>query len=179
MAICPVCGCKTDELDFIKSSVNGVEKNVCSFCDRQLKTFSGDEVNPSAVRWLTNVLGKEVERDEETLGALKSLYEKYGNSANAVPNAMPKVNNAVAQQNHAAKISASDFDDKDRVISQLVKRVEKLEKDLVQMKRKQMIKTIVELGLPFVMLIILVIIFLSSGLLENIGMLFDMAGVEL
>ncbi len=178
MAICPVCGCKTDELDFVKGSVNGVETDVCSFCDRQLKAFSAEDVNPSAIRWLQNVLGKEVERDESTLDALKALYEKYEGASAASPQAAssPKAN--AAPKAAGAKISAEDFDDKDRVISQLVKRVEKLEKDLVQMKRKQMIKTIIELGLPFVMLIVLVIIVLSSGLFDNIGAIFDMAGIS-
>ncbi len=173
MAVCPVCGCKTDELDFVKGSVNGVEKDVCSFCDRQLKTFSADEVNSSAVRWLTNVLSKDVQRDEETSKALKELYLKHG--GNAEPDGMAKNANAVVQQRPPSKISASDFDDKDKVIAQLVKRVEKLEKDLVQMKRKQMIKTIIELGVPVVMLILLIIIFFASGLPEYIGQIIDLA----
>ncbi len=176
MAICPVCGCKTEELDFVKSSVNGVEKDVCSFCDRQLKAFSGENVNPSAVRWLGAVLSKDVVRDEETQNALQSLCEKYGIKEETPPQVINT--NTAPQQNMGAKISAADFDDKDMVITQLVKRVEKLEKDLVKLKRKQMIKTIIELGLPVVMLILLIIIFLSSGLLDNIGMIFDMAGIE-
>ncbi len=178
MAVCPICGCKTDELDFVKASVNGVEKDVCSFCDRQLKTFSAEEVNPSAIRWLSAVLAKDVERDDDTRNALNTLYEKCVETKADVPK--PKTAERTTPQNQpSVKISAADFDDKDKVIAQLVKRVEKLEKDLVQMKRKQMIKTIVELGVPFVLLILLVIIFLSSGFLDNIAAIFDMAGISL
>ncbi len=173
MAICPVCGCKTEELDFVKSSINGVEKDVCSFCQRQLKVFDGENVNSSAVRWLTAVLNKDVKRDEETLNALKSIYEKIGEKEEK----SFESTTVMKKQNAGAKISASDFDDKDAVISQLTKRVEKLEKDLIQMKRKQIIKTVVELGVPFVMLIILIIVFLSSGFLDNISAIFDMAGI--
>ncbi len=165
MAVCPVCGCKTDELDFVKGSVNGVEKDVCSFCDRQLKALSTDEVNPSAVRWLTNVFNKEVQRDEETVNALKALYEKHNISQQPSTETAQQVIRQVPKP-AIAKISADDFDDKDKVIAQLVKRVEKLEKDLVQMKRRQMIKTIIELGVPVVMLILLIIIFFASGLPE-------------
>ncbi len=175
MAICPVCGCKTDELDFVKGSVNGVEKDICSFCDRQLKTFGTEDVPLTAVRWLQNVMGKDVQRDEDVQSALQGLYDKHGK----MPVPPVQNQNPVPQQAVGAKISSSDFDDKDKIIAQLVKRVEKLEKDLVQMKRKQMIKTIVELGVPVVMLILLIIIFFASGLPQYFGQIMDMAGITI
>ena len=58
-------------------------------------------------------------------------------------------------------------------------RVAALEKEIRTMKRKQMIKTIIELGAPFVLLILLVIIFLSSGIMDNFKAIFDMAGIAI
>ena len=42
-----------------------------------------------------------------------------------------------------------------------------------------MIKTIIELGAPFVLLILLIIIVMSSGIIDNFKAIFDMAGIAL
>ncbi len=167
MAICPVCGCKTDELDFVEGSINGLEKKVCSFCDRQLKGFS-EEPTPAQIRWLGAVLAKEVERDEDVKKALKELFEKYGSGEIIIQQAAKTKTPAMNK-----KISSDDFDDKDKVIAQLVKRVEFLEKELVSMKRKQMIKSLLEILLPVVLGIVILIIFFSSGLFDTLSGLYD------
>lgn len=167
MAICPVCGCKTDELDFVECSINGLEKKVCSFCDRQLKGFS-DVPTSAQIRWLGAVLAKEVDREEDIKKALKELFEKHG-SGEVIIQQVSKSKAPVMN----AKISSEDFDDKDKVIAQLVKRVEMLEKELVSMKRKQMIKTLLEILLPVVLGIIILIVFFSSGLFDTLSGLYD------
>ena len=45
------------------------------------------------------------------------------------------------------------------------------------LKRRQMIKTIVELGAPFVLLIVLIIVVLSSGIIDNFKSILDMGGI--
>ena len=167
MAICPVCGCKTDELDFVDSSINGLEKKVCSFCDRQLKGF-GEEATTSQIRWLSAVLAKEVEREEDVKKALKDLFDKYG-SGEVIVQQVAKSKTPVM----STKISSDDFDDKDKVIAQLVKRVEMLEKELVSMKRKQMIKTLIEILLPVILGITILLIFFSSGLFDTLSSLYN------
>ena len=70
------------------------------------------------------------------------------------------------------------YEDDDLII-ELKNRITALENEIRTMKRKQMIKTIVELGAPFALLILLVIVFLSSGIMDNIRTIFDMAGIAL
>ena len=44
---------------------------------------------------------------------------------------------------------------------------------------KHQIEKAKELGAPFVLLILLIIVFLSSGIMDNIRAIFDMAGIAL
>ena len=167
MAICPVCGCKTDELDFVKGSVNGVERDICSFCHRQISGF-GNNPSGAQVKWLGAVLNKEVSRDEQLQSALKELFDE-----NSTGEMYVEQISASSVPSLDTKISSEDFDDKDKVIAQLVKRVEMLEKELVSMKRRQMIKTIVEILLPVILGIVILIVFFSSGLFDALTGLYD------
>ena len=167
MAICPVCGCKTDELDFVKGSVKGVERDICSFCHRQISSF-GNNPSGAQVKWLGAVLNKEVSRDEQLQSALKELFDE-----NSTGEMYVEQISASDVPSLDTKISSEDFDDKDKVIAQLVKRVEMLEKELVSMKRRQMIKTIVEILLPVILGIVILIVFFSSGLFDALTGLYD------
>lgn len=176
MAVCPVCGCKTDELDFVERKLSDVDCKVCSFCNRQLNAFdTANEPTEAQIRWLVAVLGKDVPEREGSLStALKDLLSCFSvtEPEQPVAPAQHKVN--VVKQNPAKK---SDADD--NLIIELQSRITALENEIRAMKRKQMIKTIIELGVPFVLMILLIIVFLSSGIMENIGAILDMAGVTL
>ena len=53
MAVCPLCGCKTDELDFVLCKIEDTEAKVCSFCDKQINKINTDEKQASAqLRWI-------------------------------------------------------------------------------------------------------------------------------
>jgi hypothetical protein len=174
MAVCPICGCKTDELDFVARVMNKEECKVCSFCNRQLNVFeTANEPTEAQLRWLNAVVDKEVpEREENVCVALKEFGSRFsGNEAeqSAVP-MQPKINKV--PQGSAKKISTDD-----NLIIELQNRITALENEIRTMKRKQMIKTIIELGAPFALLILLVIVFLSSGIMENFKAIFDMAGI--
>lgn len=176
MAVCPICGCKTDELDFVERKISDVDCRVCSFCNRQLKAFDAEgEPTDAQLRWLVAVIGKEVpERAEAVLSALKDIYSNYSENEISQP-AIPtqqKIN--VVQQGPAKKAEIDDVS-----IIELKNRITALENEIRAMKRKQMIKTIVELGAPFVLLLLLIIVFLSSGILDNVKAIFDMAGIAL
>ena len=57
MSVCPVCGCKTDELDFVLCTIEKNEEMVCSFCEKQIKKLYSDPTPATAqVRWLSSVL---------------------------------------------------------------------------------------------------------------------------
>ena len=57
MAVCPICGCKTDELDFVEKMIGTVNCKACSFCSRQLNVF---DTNPGAKKCYEKA-GLEVE----------------------------------------------------------------------------------------------------------------------
>lgn len=176
MAVCPICGCKTDELDFVVRIMNEEDCKVCSFCDRQLNVFeASDEPTEAQIRWLNAVIGKDVSgRAENVSTALRELRSRFSeNEAEQSATPMqPKIN--VVPQGSAKKLSTDD----DSII-ELQNRITALENEIRTMKRKQMIKTIIELGAPFVLLILLIIVFLSSGIMDNLKAIFDMAGIAL
>ena len=76
------------------------------------------------------------------------------------------------QQGSAKKTSKDD-----NLITELQNRITALENEIRTMKRKQMIKTIIELGAPIAMLILLLIVFFASGLYDSIQQIIGMAGI--
>lgn len=180
MAVCPICGCKTEELDFVERKITDVDCRVCSFCNRQLNVFDATQDPTEAqLRWLDAVIGKDVpERDEAVLNAIKAIRSSFAEKevAQASFSAPQKI--TAVPQGTSAKKTKSDYD-ADAVINELQNRVSALENELRNMKRKQMIKTIIELGAPFVLMILLIIVVLSSGVIDNFKAIFDMAGIAL
>lgn len=176
MAVCPICGCKTDELDFVQRKLSDGDCRVCSFCNRQLNVFDTvNEPTEAQLRWLVAVIGKDVpEREDAVSDALKEIRSRFSQcetEQSAVP-AQQKIN--VVQQ-ATAKKSSSD----DNLIIELQNRITALENEIRTMKRKQMIKTIIELGAPFALLILLIIVFISSGIVDDFRAIMDMAGITL
>ncbi len=174
MAVCPICGCKTEELDFVERKLSDVDCKVCSFCNRQLNVFDTvEEPTEAQLRWLVAVIGKDVpERADDVSIALKNILSRFSETEQPDTPVQQKIN--VVQQRSAKKINTDDG-----LINELQNRITALENEIRTMKRKQMIKTIIELGAPFVLLILLIIVVLSSGLIENFKAIFDMAGVTL
>ncbi len=180
MAVCPICGCKTDELDFVERKITDADCKVCSFCNRQLNVFdSTDEPTEAQLRWLVAVIGKDVsERSDTVLAALKSIRSRYAEAE--MPQSAVLVQQKVSAVPQGGTVKSSKLDyENDDIINELKNRITALENEIRTMKRKQMIKTIVELGAPFVLLLLLVIVFLSSGIMDNIRAIFDMAGIAL
>lgn len=167
MAICPVCGCKTDDLDFVKGKIADCEADVCSFCNKQLKGFEGvTEASEAQTRWLTAVLNKEVSgRNEDVLKALRSMGDKHL----IVKPAPTPINPAMAQGTVASVKSTAATDNKDEVIAQLTERLEGLEKQLKAMKRSMLIKSILEICVPIILGILVLIVFFASGLYDTLA----------
>lgn len=179
MAVCPICGCKTEELDFVERKIIGEDCRVCSFCDKQLNVFDSDsEPTEAQIRWLDAVIGKEVsQRDDKVLSGLKSIRSRFPEKE-VTKSAVPEQSETNLVYQSTTQRNAEQSNEYD-VVTELQNRVTALENELRAMKRKQMIKTIVELGAPFVLLLLLIIIVLNSGLIENVKTVFDMAGVAL
>lgn len=179
MAVCPICGCKTEALDFVDRKLNTTDCKMCSFCNRQLSVFDTvDEPTEAQLRWLDAALGKDVaERDDNVFKSLKAIRQKFPERVIEQPAAPSQAKINVVQQGGVKKAVAEDS--ADEVIFELQSRITALENEIRSMKRKQMIKTIVELGAPFVLLIILIIVFISSGVLDNFKAILDMGDIAL
>ena len=176
MAVCPLCGCKTDELDFVLCKIEGTEAKVCSFCEKQIKKIDTDENIASAqLRWLESIASKDIEREKNITDAINSLKLKYlkeseaeevfattGNQFAEIKKDLPP-----AKASGTANISVEQYNN-------LVKRLEKLEDSFAKYKKAQLVKMVVELGLPIVLAIITAIIFFASGLYDSLSMLTSM-----
>ena len=176
MAVCPICGCKTDELDFVERKLSDVDCKVCSFCNRQLNVFNTvNEPTEAQLRWLVAVIDKEVpERADAVSDSLNAIRSRFSETEEEQPAAPMKQKINEVQQ---APVKKSSTDD--NLIIELQNRITALENEIRTMKRKQMIKTIIELGAPVALLILLIIVFLSSGIIDNFKAILDMAGVTL
>lgn len=177
MAVCPICGCKTEELDFVARKISNQDCKVCSFCDRQLNVFdSSDEPNDAQLRWLSAVIMKDVpERDASVVSALKDIRSNYGDKE-VEQSATPVQQRANVVHHNISKKSSTNASESD-LIAELQDRITALENEMRSLKRRQMIKTIVELGAPFVLLIVLIIVVLSSGIIDNFKSILDMGGI--
>ena len=179
MSVCPVCGCKTDELDFVLCTIEKNEEMVCSFCEKQIKKLYADEVPATAqIRWLNSVIEKDVStRPQNVVAALKSMQVKFApkaqeeikpsTSGNQLADIKRDVNIPSAFNNGTSNISIDQYNN-------LVARLEKLEKSFNKYRKAQLMKTVMELGIPVILAIIIAIIFFSSGLFDSLSMLTSM-----
>jgi hypothetical protein len=164
MALCPICGCKTDELDFVNDKVAGSETRMCSFCQRQIHAFDeGKEPGDGHIRWLSSVAGKTVpDRSDEVNEYLSELRERYGAEESSESVVAPK---SVSTER---RVTATDSS-----YAELLERIEALEYEMVTYKRKARIKTIIEICVPIILGIILLLIFLSSDLFDSLSQLYN------
>lgn len=171
MAVCPLCGCKTDELDFVLCKIEDTEAKVCSFCDKQIKKINTDEnIAAAQLRWLQSIVSKDIVREENITDAINTLKSKYlkesqkeeitatmGNQFAEIKKDLPPV-----MANGVANISQEQYNN-------LVKRIEKLENSFAKYKKAQLIKMIIELGVPVILVIVILIVLLSSGVFDMLS----------
>ncbi len=176
MSVCPVCGCKTDELDFVLCTIEKNEEMVCSFCEKQIKKLYSDETPSTAqVRWLSSVLEKEVPSRPQNisvaLNAMKSKFAPETNEAVSTGAIESQFNSIRRDVNLPSNLSSGAPSISVDQYNNLLKRLEKLEGDFSKYKKSQLIKMVIELGLPVVLVIVLAIIFFASGLYESLSQL--------
>lgn len=169
MAVCPLCGCKTDELDFVLCKIEDTEARVCSFCDKQIKKINIDEeIAVAQLRWLESIVSKDVLREQNVVSAINSLKAKYLPESEAQP-VIQATGNQIADLKKDVKIPTATNGNVTISVEQynkLVERLDNLETSFNKYKKAQLIKMIIELGVPVIMVIILLIILLSSGLFD-------------
>lgn len=167
MAVCQICGCKTEELDFVDVHIGELDKRACSFCARQLKNLGSETVSDAQLKWLKAAVQKEVpEREGDVLDALNAMLEKFGGEAeiSAPSGTVSEVKYYPAQS--SKRISESDVD---KEIARLTARVDKLEKTIIAMKRSQLIRLVCEVAIPVILGIAILIVFFSSGLYDRLA----------
>ncbi len=171
MAVCPLCGCKTDELDFVLCKIEDTEAKVCSFCDKQIKKIDADENIASAqLRWLESISSKDIEREKNISDAINSLKSKYLKESEVQENPVTmgkqfaeiKKDLPPTMANGTANISQEQYNN-------LVKRLEKLENSFAKYKKAQLIKMIIELGVPVILVIVILIVLLSTGVFDMLS----------
>ncbi|MBO5896399.1 MAG: hypothetical protein J6Q83_03800 [Clostridia bacterium] len=174
MAVCPVCGCKTDALDFVQGTVGSWSGDICSFCEKQLKSIDAEKgLTEAQLRWVNAALSKDVVREEELLAALTAL-SGYAPRVPEVSVAQPSAatyNSANQSTPAYAPVAGGQTDD--AAIRQLLQRIESLEQQLRVMKRTALIKTILEICVPIILGIIILIVFFSSGLFDSLSGLYN------
>lgn len=178
MSICPVCGCKTDELDFVLCTIEKNEEMVCSFCEKQIKKLNSDETPATAqLRWLSSVIEKDVpSRDQNIFSALCAMQKKFVKEDSSefkeasintqFDNIKRDIKGTSSFSDSASGISADQYNN-------LVKRLEKLEKSFAKYKKAQLMKTVIELLVPVVLFILIAIVFFASGLYDALSVFSD------
>ena len=173
MAVCPVCGCKTDELDFVQGKVGSWSGNICSFCEKQIKSIDVDNgLTEAQLRWVNAALSKDVQRDEDLLNELNAL-SGVAKAGNDEFKQYPVINHYTPTQNTPTATHVGGASVNDEAIIQLQKRIENLEKQLRIMKRSALIKSILEICIPIILGIVILIIFFSSGLFDALSGLYN------
>lgn len=164
MALCPICGCKTDELDFVNDRIAESEVKICSFCQRQIHAFDeGKEPGDGHLRWLASVADKEVSERPDYVGDyLAKLKENFVTVDMAESVVAPK-----------GTIPVMSSEDENPSYTELLERVEALEIALKDLKRKARIKTILEICVPIMLGIVILLVFLSSDLFDSLSQLYN------
>ena len=173
MAVCPVCGCKTDELDFVQGNIGSWSGNICSFCQKQIKGIDPAKgLSEAQFRWVNAALSKDVQRDEGLVDELKALSGVVATGDDEFKQ-YPVVNQYTPVQSTPSVTPVSGTSVNDEVIKQLQKRVEALEKQIRSMKRTALIKSILEICIPIILGIVILIVFFSSGLFDALSGLYN------
>lgn len=164
MALCPICGCKTDELDFVTEKIADSRLKMCSFCQRQVRSFDeGKEPGDGHIRWLASVADKAVsERPEAVDKYLKELKGKFVSE---------EIAETVSKPGHTAPVMTNTANT-DRSQAELLERIEALETELKAFKRSIRIKSVLEICIPVILGIILVLVFMSSDLFDSLSELY-------
>lgn len=162
--ICPICGCKTEELDFSDCTLGTEIVRACSYCRKQLGIInSAETLTEQSVRWIDNVLLREApERNEACTVALKELRA-------SVPAEEPQpAASGGAARPAEAQPAPSAGSAREVSFADLEERLSKVEHDFYAFKRRLFLMNIAEIVVPVILLIILVIIFLNSGIMDSL-----------
>lgn len=168
---CPICGCKTEEFDFVDFNTTSGTISVCDYCGKQLSVLKAADVNDSdsmqkiipKLRWLDAAIEKQTEnRDEASKKELYDLRRKFPIEA------APQQATDVKSQTADDEIEIASTADKKKIIL-LEKRIESLEAEFHKHKRMSVMMSIAELVIPAILLSIIAMIFFKSDLWKDLS----------
>lgn len=151
---CAICGNRTEDMDLATVEIEGVSVKACPYCRKQLSQFLQDPARNAA--WLSGVLRvdeKHTRTPEATAALTRLAYQ------NDIPRPAPA--NAETPPAKPAVTATKNAEP-------LEERVDKLEKQLKSLKRRLLISKILEIVVPFVLVLVLLVILLRSGALQSI-----------
>ena len=170
---CPVCGCKTDGLDFVDYSLKGGKAvRVCGFCSKQMTHLNNslaadapaDEKTAGALRWLDSVIAKEVaDREPAVNEELEALSASFGRKAQE----QAPVHAQASGGRQAAVIPPVQKSRQPVSTAELEERIDKLEKSFKSFKRNLFLFSLLEVLVPVLILVIIAIIFFKSDLWDS------------
>lgn len=178
---CPVCGCKTEEIDFVVVDMGQSEEvSVCSYCSNQLGALkAADESDAESlvkiqpkIRWLDAVLAKEVgDRSEEFIKTLRKFRGRFpadlSENIAKTPDLPSGQGYAVAPRESREQSRGADA----ALLEELKERVSQLETDLSKFRRRLLITSVLEIVVPTVLLVVLALIFFKSDLWVSLSSL--------
>ena len=156
-ARCEICGCLTDEQSLTECELSGEQFRICSYCKKSLEAIAENpgESSEQAV----NIFSMEnSHRSERAKRALGRYFAMLGVSGNPKPS---------AKATAAAAAAPSDE------IKELTEKVEKLQNDLDRFKRRYFISKALEIAIPILLIIIVFIVMIASGALDNLKNYYD------
>lgn len=155
-ARCEICGCLTEEQSLTECEISGERFKICSYCKKSLEAIAENpgESSEQAV----NIFSMEnSHRSERAKKALGRYFASLGVSGN--PKSSAKAPAAAAAQSDELK--------------ELTEKVEKLQNDLDKFKRRYFISKALEIAIPILLIVIVFIVMIASGALDNLKNYYD------
>lgn len=173
---CPICGCKTEELDFVEINTESGVISVCDYCGKQISVLKAADMNDAdsiekikpKLRWLDAAIEKQTENRCEACE--KSLQELRGKFPAGVIETTEQADGgqSIYTKSPIMDTTATSEADKNRII-QLEKRIESLEAEFHNHKRMSIIMSIAEFVVPAIILSIIAMVFFKSDLWADLS----------
>lgn len=160
---CDVCGCVTEQTDLKSYKLDDKEFMVCVFCRKQLERL------PNGAQDVENLLHMDTKgkRSDECQQALEKFIKGKGiditdkASVQKITAAMP----VYGAQNTPEQFESLPLEQQ---VQMLHKQVDELNNKIERFKKRYLLSKVLGYILPVVFVVIMLIILLSTGLLQNI-----------
>ncbi len=150
-ARCEICGCPTEEEFLSDYSLSGEQFKICSYCKKRLEAIAD---NPK-------------ENYEQALNIFKLDNPHRSPTAQA---ALVKFFGSLGVSEKSESVSPKKPVEtvRDAEIKRLEEKIDRLEKKVEKYRRKYIISKVIEIAVPVLLILIVFIIMIASGALDNL-----------